>query len=884
MLDFLIIREREGKRGVIEIVPDYKVEKSSDLMTRGQDFYAIYDSSTGFWSMDEDDAIRLIDRELDKYAEEVRAKHPDQVYRVLHLRTASTRLIKDWHAHVKYNLRDHYRTLNQVMKFDNEKVKKTDYVDRTLPYHPTDEPTPAWDKLLYTLYSEEDAHKIMWCIGSILAGASRDEQQKMLAFYGPGGSGKSTITKKFDKLFEGFTKSFSSKQLGAGKDFALEVLSSAPLVAIDSDGDLSKIEDNTLLNSIVSHDDVVVNAKFKALYTNKFKCFLVLASNKPVKITDARSGLIRRVIDVSPTGNLIKPRSEYDRLMEQSNFELGGIAKKALDIYHANPRYYDDYIPYRMINATNDFYNFVADCYLDLTADEEGIASAAAYALYQKWCDSTNTFAVKKAAFDEELRLYFDKCEDRHRLPNGSYPRNWYSGFRKDKIEGLTVKKPDKQPGTDKLFSLVFDSTVSLLDVFLADQLAQYGSTTEKPLKTWDTVTTTLSKINTRRLHYVKVPENLIVIDFDIPDENGEKSFEKNLEAASKWPPTYAELSKSGKGIHLHYIYDGDVSKLDSKYAPNIEIKVFKGGSSLRRKLTKCNTLQIATISTGLPLKKEKPMVSDKVIKTSLGLVRFIDNCLQKKYEPYATKPMVELIYSKLEECYANGLVYDVSSLRDSIRNFALSSTHNKEYCLKLVNKMKFKSAVEAKPVEGEERTKVIFDVEVFPNLFLICWKPIGPGKLVQRWFNPNPELVKSLYQFDLIGFNNRRYDNHILWAAGTLEFTPMQLYMLSQRIISGDKEAFFRDAYNLSYTDIYDFSALKQSLKRFEIDLKIDHKELGMKWDEPVPEDRWEEVADYCVNDVVSTEAVWNARQGDFAARKILVALANHGQKGENQ
>jgi primase-polymerase (primpol)-like protein len=52
-----------------------------------------------------------------------------------------------------------------------------------------------------------------------------------------------------------------------------------------------------------------------------------------------------------------------------------------------------------------------------------------------------------------------------------------------------------------------------------------------------------------------KVPENHIVIDFDIQDREGNKSFEQNLEEASKWPPTYAELSKSGAGIHLHYIY-----------------------------------------------------------------------------------------------------------------------------------------------------------------------------------------------------------------------------------------------------------------------------------------------------------------------------------------
>ena len=94
-------------------------------------------------------------------------------------------------------------------------------------------------------------------------------------------------------------------------------------------------------------------------------------------------------------------------------------------------------------------------------------------------------------------------------------------------------------------------------------------------MQRWDEVGTTLSDIDTSELHYVKVPENHIVIDFDIPDENGKKCFEKNLEAASKWPPTYAELSKSGQGIHLHYIYNGDVSKLSRIYDDKIEIKTF---------------------------------------------------------------------------------------------------------------------------------------------------------------------------------------------------------------------------------------------------------------------------------------------------------------------
>ena len=51
---------------------------------------------------------------------------------------------------------------------------------------------------------------------------------------------------------------------------------------------------------------------------------------------------------------------------------------------------------------------------------------------------------------------------------------------------------------------------------------------------------------------------------------------------ASKWPPTYAELSKSGSGVHLHYIYTGDASKLSRVYDDHIEVKVFTGKSFIK--------------------------------------------------------------------------------------------------------------------------------------------------------------------------------------------------------------------------------------------------------------------------------------------------------------
>ena len=110
---------------------------------------------------------------------------------------------------------------------------------------------------------------------------------------------------------------------------------------------------------------------------------------------------------------------------------------------------------------------------------------------------------------------------------------------------------------------------------------------------------------------------------------------------------------------------------------------------------------------------------------------------------------------------------------------------------------------------------------------------------------NPAPAEIEELMKFRLVGFNCRRYDNHILYAR-LMGYDNEQLYNLSQRIISGSANCFFGEAYNVSYTDVYDFSSKKQSLKKFEIELGIHHQELGLPWDQPVPEELWTKVAEY--------------------------------------
>lgn len=866
MLDFLMISTRSTKRGVIEIYPKFIIKKSSDLMIRGGDFYAIWVEERGLWSTDEQDALSIIDKYLDKYAEENKGKFEGHV-RIMHMWDAESGMIDTWHKYCQKQMRDSFHQLDDKLIFSNTKVSKKDYSSKRLPYPLEKGNVSAWDKLISTLYSPEERHKIEWSIGAIVTGDSK-HIQKFMVFYGSAGTGKSTILNVIQKLFEGYYSVFDARALGSSSNsFALESFKTNPLVAIQHDGDLSRIEDNTRLNSLVSHELMTVNEKFKAAYSNRFNAFLYMGTNKPVKITDAKSGLIRRLIDVTPSGNKLSKR-EYDDVTKRIDFELGAIAKYCEDIYRKDPGAYDDYVPVSMLGASNDFYNFVLDSYFTFK-EQEDVPLKSAWELYKTYCDEANVpYPFSKRIFKEELKNYFRDYKDRY-TKNDTRMRSVYIGFRADKFED--EEKEEVQ--TPKIKLIEFNSTESIFDKDCGKYPAQYATSKGTPSKKWDNVTTTLDDINTKELHYVKVPENHIVIDFDIPDENGEKSLERNVEEASKWPPTYAEFSKSGKGVHLHYIYTGDPKKLSAIYADHIEVKVYSGKSSLRRKLTKCNNLPIATISSGLPLKGEDKVVNFEAIKTEKGIRTLIKKNLKKEIHP-GTKPSIDFIYKILDDAYKSELKYDVSDMKPAVLSFAASSTHQADYCIKLVNKMQFKSEEPSLPVGSRPEDQIVFyDIEIFPNLFLVNWKYEGEGKPVVRMINPKPAEIEELIKYKLVGFNCRRYDNHMLYAR-LMGYNNQQLFNLSQKIITEGK-GFFGEAYNISYTDVYDFAAKKQSLKKWEIELGIHHQELGLPWDKPVPEELWTQVAEYCDNDVIATEAVFHKLKGDFTAREILADLA---------
>ena len=892
-MNFYEIVTANGKNGAVEIFPDFHVgDKDSDLMIRGKSFLAIWDEEAGLWSTNEYDVQKVVDRALMEKKIELENAGISSVK----VKSMASYRSRSWTEYKSYiaNAPDRFKPLDDKLTFADTVVKKTDYASKRLKYALKPADHPAYDEIMDTLYSPENREKIEWAIGSILSGDSRTIE-KFYVLYGKGGTGKGTVLKIIQKLFDGYCAPFRAQDLAdARKDFSMEGFRGNPLVAIDEDGNLEHINDSTRINSIVSHERILMNVKGQPHFPWTPHCVMFIGSNEPVKIKDEESGLIRRLIDIEPKNKKAYPipGDHLNLLMSRVEFELGGIAHHCLEVYRklGGRHHFDHYRPMKMMYRTNVFFNYIEENYEFFYNHPEGVSLTTAWTMWTTFCSTTGVDSkIQRQKFREELMNYFDEFHEVTRI-DGRQVRSWYSGFKRDCLgtdiltelgdpgEKKEPPKPEpKEKEEKKGPKLELTVKESLLDELLKDCKAQYADR----MIPWDKVKTTLKDLDTTKTHYVLPPEWLIMMDFDLKNGKGEKDAELNLAEAGKWPETYAEFSNGGAGVHLYYRYTGDQDELDSLFKDKVEIKVFRGKSAIRRRVSLCNSVGIATLSSGLPSKPKKEKKTAMVDISVAEYEKYLTNCIRKAMRKEidncpSTKSSCDYIKFILDQAYESGKHYDVTPLRPSVYGFAMGSTNNKRYCTDLVRKMMFMSKDVSPPVDADHKgTIAFFDCEVFPNVNMVNWKVTGKEHPVVRMINPGPEDIEQLLKYDLVGFNNRKYDNHIIHAM-RIGYSPKRIYDLSTRIINGG-DGYFREAWNYSLTDIYDFSREKKSLKKFEIDLDIHHKELGMPWDQPVPPEKWDEVAEYCDNDVIATEILFYSpdRQADWAARQILAKIA---------
>jgi len=877
-----------------EVSPDFIFGDAKDLVVKGSKFYAYWNGS--FWDTKQKNLFYDIDSLLWRRARELEDGRPGLRIDVKEIRKASAgkfRLFADFCKACEAS----DISFNQKVLFADHKMQRRDYATTQLTYSPQEGEAVAFKELIGTLYLPKELDKILWFMGALFTNKMY-KIEKFMYLYGSKGSGKGTVLKIFRMLFEDYCGTIDLKLLTSADQFATGQIQEVPLL-IDEDTDISHIYNDTPLLKLTSHETISVNKKFKEPYDVKFIGLLITASNQRYKVRNVDSGITRRAIVVNPSGQKVS-HTRYNQLMSQIKYELPYIAHMAISRFEElGFDYYDDYFDVDMAEQTDHIFDFIRSNAIHM---QNGITLKQISELYREYLEDMGwkTDGYKATIKREALRYFDTMLKDSH--VDGTRVNNYFKGFR------WNIAFPEGVVGTTKADDTVvpdnwleFDHHNEVFNKLAADYPAQAALRNGNPSEKWDNVVTKLSDIQTNKLHWVKVPLNHVILDFDLKDENGKKNLELNKEAASKFPPTYAEVSKSGQGIHLHYIYDGNVNELDNLVEKNIEIKVYRGKASLRRIDKASNNLQLSHISSGLPLKEKKDREMYDQIKEITYTEKTLRNFVKRQLgmiegkEPSHpnTKPTIDFIAHEIQKAADMGLEYDITDLRHAVFMRAIRSTNNKDYCLAVFQQIPWSTL---RDDDGKTEAKltnftkiypkeelVFFDIEVYPNLFVVVWKKYHEDEFT-RWINPTPDQIEYLMTFPLVGFNNRRYDNHILYAR-LLGSNNMELFAQSHRIINekNAKSGMYAAAYELSYTDIYEYSQKKQSLKRWEVDLGIKHVEMEIPWDKPVPDELIDTVVEYCVNDVDATEKLFDAIYADYVAREILATIAKGSMNATN-
>lgn len=878
-MDFVKIVENEDQRGRIVISPLYN-RINKDAVAKGGKLNAYWNDHE--WvSIEQSDTQLLADIDQALYSYKNK-KYPTNNDITLLLPSYIPSASKEYDRFVRAYKGNVDIVFNQKIFFKDDTPKREDYSTTKLSYTPTRGATPIFDKIMTKWYTNRDIEILLWFIGATLTN-NMANIQKFIFIYGSGGSGKGSFLKILEHLFQDYAQNISLKKLASNSQFANSEVKEIP-VLIDGETDLSRIDNKENFLALTAHEELWVEKKGKDPYPVRFTGLLVTASNKPYDMGNSKSGLGRRLVAVYPTGEKFST-DEYYNLMDQVMFETAYIAQRAIDVFN---HYGIEYVnnleeDYKMRVETDDMFNFIRENvrhgYLKETTTLNVAAEAyKAFLEMNEW--STKSYRNRIKA---ELKDYYKEYYEVKRI-DGKKLYNVYQGLKMEKIfpeeyrdDNIVMHK--SLPDFNSDFNLFADG----------DEIAQPSNNDGNPQKQWAKVKTKVKELDQSKLHWVQLAPNRIRIDFDKP------TLEENLELSKSYPPTYGELSRSGKGIHLHYIYDGDVSRLDTQKHNDIEVKVSKGNSSVRRMFQKSNGLPLAHISDGLPLKEENKMYNDikQFVTTEESMRKEIQRALRKEHHG-ATKPEIDFIFKILEDAKDQGVLYDLRDLRQDVLLFAMNSTNQQEAALEVYNKMPFSTIMDLIDTpqldisDGSDLTKpktsgyfkvpdkdlYFFDIEVFQNLLMVSWKRYGEQDIT-TWYNPSQEEIEWLLDKPLVGFNNRGYDNHIMYAA-LIGKTPYELFEASKNIIDGGPNAKFAGGYSLAYTDVYDFSNTKQSLKKWEVELGLPHDELEFEWDKPLPQEDWERAAEYNRNDVYATEEVFKHLNADYEARLMLAALTN--------
>lgn len=175
----------------------------------------------------------------------------------------------------------------------------------------------------------------------------------------------------------------------------------------------------------------------------------------------------------------------------------------------------------------------------------------------------------------------------------------------------------------------------------------------------------------------------------------------------------------------------------------------------------------------------------------------------------------------------------------------------------------------------------VVFDVETYRNFFLVLFKHVATGKVTHVQMSPNRRLNHSLLLDTLessllIGFNSIDYDVPMIQCA-LKGYDTYQLKEASDDIIRGMQFRDFCEKHELSkpswnHIDLISVAPLKAGLKLYAGRLHCKKlQDLPIDPDKLLTAEEAAQIVEYCGNDLVNTETLYQELDAQIALREEL-------------
>lgn len=169
-----------------------------------------------------------------------------------------------------------------------------------------------------------------------------------------------------------------------------------------------------------------------------------------------------------------------------------------------------------------------------------------------------------------------------------------------------------------------------------------------------------------------------------------------------------------------------------------------------------------------------------------------------------------------------------------------------------------------------------VYDIECLIDMFLLIAKDVATGKVKTFEISNRKDKREELYKFlsslsrhkqEMVGFNNLKYDMqlvHQIMLNKNFNQSNQDIYNFSQEVIHQDKNIYQPWVFQIPQLDLYKISHFDNKNKRTslkQLQYTMNYKtvqDMPYSHDQRTTDDQKDEIVQYCLNDIESTEAYY--------------------------